>query len=276
VALYLERSVDMIVALLGVLKAGGAYLPLETTHPKGRVQYVLNDARTRVILAQQRTASTLPEHHAQVICLDSDWPRIAAEPVDVPATTVTSENLAYVIYTSGSTGGARGVMVQHRSVVNLAAALRERVYPTDTAPLRVSVNAPLMFDSSVKQLVQLLYGHELCVVPEDVRIDGDALAAYIKGQGIDVLDCTPSQLRLLLASGLFTGASQAPGLVLIGGEAIDEETWQLLASASQTTFFNVYGPTECTVDTTVHCIAPAPTGLRPPRLRPTRLRLTSH
>src|SRR5688572_27659711 len=257
VALFLDRSIEMIVAVLGVIKAGGAYLPLETTQPKGRVQYVLEDAQARVILAQQRTTALLPEHRAQVICLDSDWPIVAAEPDDTPATEITADNLAYVIYTSGSTGGARGVMVQHRSVVNLATALRERVYPPDARPLRVSVNAPLMFDSSVKQLVQVLYGHELCVIPEEIRVDGDELIAYTRLNGIDVLDCTPSQLRLLLAAGLLESESKAPALVLVGGEAIDDETWQLLAYARQTTFFNVYGPTECTVDTTVHRIEPS-------------------
>src|SRR5215218_8438159 len=94
--------------------------------------------------------------------VDSEWTTVAQEPDEAPATHMTSDNLAYVIYTSGSTGGARGVMVQHRSVVNLATTLREQVYPAQQSPLRVSVNAPLMFDSSVKQLVQLLYGHELC------------------------------------------------------------------------------------------------------------------
>ena len=259
VPIYLERSIDMIVALLGVLKAGGAYLPLETTHPKGRVQYVLNDAQARVILAQERTARLLPEHSARVICLDAEWPSIAKEADDTPAINVTPENLAYVIYTSGSTGGARGVMVQHRSVVNLATTLRDRVYPPDPAPLRVSVNAPLMFDSSVKQLVQLLYGHDLCIIPEEVRVDGDALSNYLKLHKIDVLDCTPSQLRLMLPTGLFENDSNAPSLVLIGGEAIDDETWQLLAASKYTTFFNVYGPTECTVDTTVRRIEPSAT-----------------
>ncbi len=259
VAIYLERSVEMIVALLGVLKAGGAYLPLETTHPKGRLQYVLEDAQARVILAQARTATMLPEHRARVICLDSDWPAVAEEADETPTTNTTADNLAYVIYTSGSTGGARGVMVQHRSVVNLATSLREKVYPADGSPLRVSVNAPLMFDSSVKQLIQLLYGHELCVIPAEVRRDGDELVKYLRLHEIDVLDCTPSQLRLLLAGGLFEDDSPAPQLVLAGGEAIDEETWQLLASSKQTTFFNVYGPTECTVDTTVRHIEPTST-----------------
>ena len=259
VAIYLERSVEMIVALLGVLKAGGAYLPLETTHPKGRLQYVLEDAQARVILAQARTATMLPEHRARVICLDSDWPTVAEETDETPATNTTADNLAYVIYTSGSTGNARGVMVQHRSVVNLATSLREKVYPAHGSPLRVSINAPLMFDSSVKQLIQLLYGHDLWVIPEEVRRDGDELVKYLRLHEIDVLDCTPSQLRLLLAGGLFESDGPAPQLVLAGGEAIDEETWRLLASSKRTTFFNVYGPTECTVDTTVRQIEPTST-----------------
>jgi amino acid adenylation domain-containing protein len=259
VAIYLERSVNQILALLGVLKAGGAYLPLETTHPKGRIQYVLDDARVRVILAQERTARTLPEHTARVICLDRDWPAIATAIDKTPDTNTTAENLAYVIYTSGSTGSARGVMVQHRSVVNLATSLRKKVYSSDSSQLRVSVNAPLMFDSSVKQLVQLLYGHELCVIPDAVRVDGEELAGYLKLHGIDVLDCTPSQLRLLLPAGVFESDANAPRLVLIGGEDIDEETWQQLASSKHTTFFNVYGPTECTVDTAVQRVEPSST-----------------
>jgi non-ribosomal peptide synthetase component F len=145
-------------------------------------------------------------------------------------------------------------MVQHRSIVNLATSLREQVYPAQQYPLRISLNAPLMFDSSVKQLIQLIYGHELSIIPEAIRSDGDQLVAYLNRLPIDVLDCTPSQLRLLLASGLFTGDAPVPQLVLVGGEAIDEETWHLLASVQRTTCFNVYGPTECTVDTTVRRI----------------------
>jgi amino acid adenylation domain-containing protein len=250
VALYLERSIDMIVALLGVLKAGGAYLPLETTHPKGRAQYMLEDAGVRVILATSKTATMLPEHRARVISLDSDWNLIAQEPQEPPVTITTADNLAYVIYTSGSTGGARGVMVEHRSLVNLATALREHIYFPHDGALRISLNAPLMFDSSVKQLLQLLYGHELCVIPEEMRADGDLLLAYLKDHEIDLLDCTPSQLRLLLASGLCHTDASAPAMVLAGGEAIDEESWNQFAASKQTTFFNVYGPTECTVDAT--------------------------
>ncbi|HEY6661266.1 MAG TPA: amino acid adenylation domain-containing protein, partial [Pyrinomonadaceae bacterium] len=260
VAIFIERSLEMIVALMGVLKAGGAYLPLETKHPKARVKYMLEDAQAQVILTQHKLVTSLPENSATVISLDTDWRLIAAEPDEAPETTIVPENLAYVIYTSGSTGTARGVMVQHRSLVNLASTLRATVYRDRSTPLRVSVNAPLMFDSSVKQLVQLLHGHELVIIPEAIRTDGQEFLAYVKQQQIDVLDCTPSQLRLLLANGLCEESTVYPSLALVGGEALDEETWRLLAGTKQATFFNVYGPTECTVDTTVCRIEPASEG----------------
>jgi amino acid adenylation domain-containing protein len=254
VAIFLDRSSDAIVGVLGVLKAGGSYLPLDPTYPKEHVRYMLEDAQVSAILTQERLAVSLPEHSATVIPLDSAWHIIAQEPDVNPANTVGAENLAYVIYTSGSTGVARGVMVEHKAVVNLACSLRARVYSNDVSPLRVSLNAPLVFDSSVKQLVQLLYGHALCIIPEAVRRDGDAFLSYLRLHEIDVVDCTPSQLRLLLAGGFFTRHEPIPALVLIGGEAIDEDIWNLLADHDQTIFYNVYGPTECTVDSTVRRI----------------------
>lgn len=250
VAIYLKRSLSTMVAVLGVLKAGGAYLPIDTGYPKARVLHMLQDAQVVLILTEEQLAATLPQHSAARLYLDSDWPSVAAEPEVNPPLTTHAENLAYVIYTSGSTGAATGVMVQHRSVVNLASSLRTGIYPNNETPLRVSVNAPLMFDSSVKQLVQLLYGHELCIVPEEVRMDGREMHAYLQRHAVDVLDCTPSQLRLMLSSGFSASAAPVPSLALVGGEAIDEDTWRRLAVNEQTTFINVYGPTECTVDAT--------------------------
>ncbi|HEX3251988.1 MAG TPA: condensation domain-containing protein, partial [Pyrinomonadaceae bacterium] len=176
-------------------------------------------------------------------------------PVTNPPVVGNSQNLAYVIYTSGSTGNPKGVMVQQASVINLHEALAQSVYAHHTSePLRVSLNAPLSFDSSVKQWLQLLRGHTVCVIPEDVRRDGQELLAYLTRQRIDVLDCTPSQLWLLLEAGLLDHDQTRPSLVLLGGEAIESSTWDLLASCSGRRFFNVYGPTECTVDATAcHC-----------------------
>src|SRR4029079_6294630 len=128
----------------------------------------------------------------RVLCLDSDWPMIDAERADDFHVKVDGEHLAYVIYTSGSTNQPKGVMIRQRSVWNLLESLRETVYPPDDVQLRVSVNAPLAFDSSVKTIFQLLSGHTLHIVPEEVRPDGQALLAFVREEKLDVLDCTPA------------------------------------------------------------------------------------
>jgi amino acid adenylation domain-containing protein len=163
---------------------------------------------------------------------------------------VRPENLAYVIYTSGSTGVSKGVMVQHRSVLNLLTALRRVIYDRyQDRALRVGLNAPLIFDASVKQLIALLMGHSLYLLPEEARNEGKSLLYFIEHNDLDVLDCTPSHLELLLGAGLLQRVKKDCA-ILVGGEAIKKRLWQTLASSEEITFYNVYGPTECTVDAT--------------------------
>jgi len=247
VGLCMQRSLEMIIGLLGTLKAGGAYVPLDPAYPKERLALMMD--KTQIVLTQQSVLSNLPCHAAQVVCLDSSWDLIARESDENPVSETSPESLAYVIYTSGSTGKPRGVMIQHHSVVNLAASLDEAIYDRYPAPLRVSLNAPLVFDSSVKQLVQLFHGHALYILPEEVRPDGLELLAYVNRYGLNVLDCTPSQLKLLLECRLTEGKPSALRAVLVGGEPIDETTWELLSHNEHIDFYNLYGPTECTVDT---------------------------
>jgi non-ribosomal peptide synthetase component F len=144
-------------------------------------------------------------------------------------------------------------MISHRCVLNLHAALRHRLYlPSVSPPARVSLNAPLSFDASVKQWAQLLGGQCLCVIPERVRADAPALLAYLRERGVEVLDTTPAQLRLLLDAGLGDPArqpEQGVRVLLVGGEAIDAALWGRLAAVGLRAY-NVYGPTECTVDST--------------------------
>ncbi|MFP2929773.1 amino acid adenylation domain-containing protein, partial [Pyxidicoccus sp. 3LG] len=247
VALRFERSVEMVVALLGVMKAGGAYVPLDVAWPGQRLDFTLQDCSAPVLLTQSRLAGEwTPSAGTQVLCLDA---LPASLPSHNPAPAASAGNLAYVIYTSGSTGTPKGVMVQHRSVLNLTHALARTVYAGQPAGLRVSVNAPLAFDGSVKQWVQLLDGHCLCIVPEDTRQDPEAMRGWLRRRRVDVLDCTPSLLRLLVEAGLLED-EHAPKLLVPGGEALDEGLWKQLASAPRTRTFNVYGPTECTVDST--------------------------
>jgi surfactin family lipopeptide synthetase A len=251
VGICVERSLQMIVGLLGILKAGGAYVPIAPTYPQERIAYMLKDADVQVLLTQEKLSAQLPEHNAQVVCLDADWKQISQESISNPTSGVQLENLAYVIYTSGSTGKPKGVAIEHRSVINLLQGLEQAIYTVEpNSQLRVSVNGSLAFDTSVKQIIQLLHGHTLDIMPEDIRFDGDALLSYLSHHQIDVFDCTPSQLRLLISSGLLH-SDVALKYVLVGGEAIDESTWQVLAQAENIRFYNVYGPTECTVDATI-------------------------
>lgn len=251
VGICVERSLEMIVGILGILKAGGGYLPLDPEYPTERLLYMLQDAQVRVLLTQKHLITGLPKHQSELVCLDTDWSFIPQAQKSNPCCEVQPENLAYAIYTSGSTGEPKGVMIQHSSVVNLAHGLHQAIYAHhQISPLRVSINGSLAFDTSVKQIIQLIYGHSLNIVPEKVRFDGHAMLSYLRQQKIDVLDCTPSQLRLLISVGLLDSDNH-PQSVLVGGEAIDESMWATLAKAQNINFYNVYGPTECTVDSTI-------------------------
>ncbi|HZI14651.1 MAG TPA: amino acid adenylation domain-containing protein, partial [Myxococcus sp.] len=249
VALCLERSVDMVVALLGVMKAGGCYVPMDPAWPAQRLDFTVRDCGAPVLLTSRKLADTWTPAGTRVLCLDTEAPVLDAHLTEDLPPVGLPDNLAYIIYTSGSTGTPKGVMIQHRSVLNLQGALRQSVYVGQPEGLRVSVNAPLAFDASVKQWVQLLDGHCLCIVPEATRQDPEAMLRWVERHRVDVLDCTPSLLRLMVQAGLLRSAS-APKLLVPGGEAIDELLWRRLAEAPCTRTFNVYGPTECTVDTT--------------------------
>ena len=250
VGVLMQRSVEMIVSLFGVLKAGGAYVPLDPDYPAERLNFMLADASVEVLLTQRGQAEAMPDDARQIVCLDAEWEDIAQMSAENPRGETVSENLAYVIYTSGSTGRPKGVMIEHRSVVNLVCALSETVYAGRGGALRVSMNAPLAFDASVKQIMQLLHGHTLCIIPEEVRRDSIALLSYLTEHKVEVLDCTPSQLRWLQSEGLDERPGMALNLVLVGGEAVDSPLWQELCKSRRLTFYNVYGPTECCVDVT--------------------------
>ncbi|WP_164021814.1 non-ribosomal peptide synthetase, partial [Pyxidicoccus trucidator] len=259
VAFCLERSAEAVVALLGVMKSGGGYVPLDPAWPLQRRTLTLQDCRAPVLLTRQALVDGWHPAGARVLCLDTEAALLASRPTHDPAPVTSAANLAYVIYTSGSTGTPKGVMIQHHSVLNLRHALRQSVYAGQPAGLRVSVNAPLSFDASVKQLVQLLDGHCLFLVPDVIRQDPRALVDWVRRHRVDVLDCTPSLLRLMLQEGLLQGET-APRLLVPGGESLDEATWLELAAAPATRTFNVYGPTECTVDSTAFGVR---TGTRP-------------
>ncbi|WP_420811521.1 amino acid adenylation domain-containing protein [Myxococcus stipitatus] len=249
VAFCLERSTSALVALLSILKAGAAYVPLDASYPLERLSFMLEDSRAPFVLTQSHLLPRLSSSSSP-LCLDDKafLAALDALPTSNPSHLTLPSHPAYVIYTSGSTGRPKGVVIHHSSVVNLLHALSSSVFSDVTRPLRFSLNAPLSFDASVKQLVFLSQGHALCFVPQAAREDVPLLLSWLSRHSVDVFDCAPSHLRLLLDEGL--SSFHRPLRLLIGGESIDDSLWASLSSSPNLHPFNVYGPTECTVDAT--------------------------
>jgi amino acid adenylation domain-containing protein len=259
VGLCVERAVEMMTGLLGILKAGGAYIPLDPGYSAGRLAYMLADAAPRVVLTQERLRPRLPTRTAEVISLDQDWHTMASQEtgnLDPKIAGLSASHLAYVIYTSGSTGNPKGVMIEHRNVVNHWRAL-EPLYRKPHDCRRIGANAPFTFDASVQQFIQLLSGCTLYLVPQGARLDPKSLLTFLARNQIEGIDCTPSQLSAWLSAGLLNDNTSLR-TVLVGGEAIDPGLWTTLSRSSRVTFYNVYGPTECTVDSTATLINRAP------------------
>ena len=255
VGVCLPRSLQMLVALLAVMKAGAAYVPLDPAYPRERLSFILKDASCAAVITDGERVDRGLFRDVDVPLVDvaSDKEAIGQQSRANPENKTAPDNAVYVIYTSGSTGRPKGVVVAHRSVINLYHSLRKIVY-NGKSDLRVSLNAPILFDASVQQLVLLLSGSTLVIIPDDARTNIDRFIDIVQKQRIDVLDCVPSQLKLMLAQGLFDPGQWAPSMCLPGGEAIDMQTWDQLRQMNQTQFFNMYGPTECTVDSTIHAI----------------------
>ncbi len=243
VGIFLERSAEMVVALLAVLKTGGAYLPLDPVYPPDRIAYVLEDAGARAILTQASLADALPAHGAEVVRVDE----AAAEGAGGPdAVAVSPENAAYAIYTSGSTGKPKGVVVPHRAVVNFLATMRERPgLSADDVLLAVTT---LSFDIAGLELwLPLVVGARVVVASRDTAADARLLAERAAACGATVMQATPATWRMLLTAG-WTGK---PGLrALCGGEALDGELARRLRPLVGE-LWNLYGPTETTIWSTV-------------------------
>ncbi|QKW08919.1 amino acid adenylation domain-containing protein [Streptomyces sp. NA04227] len=249
---------EMVVGLLGVLRAGAAYVPLDLSYPVERLAFMLEDSGAEVMVVGADVPAAVAGRGVVV-----DVPRGEVSPEEVAGADAGGvrgevagpDDLAYVIYTSGSTGQPKGVEVTHRALANLMTALRDELAGDRllSPGLQGLLLSPLSFDSSVKQLLLMCEGVTLHVLNESTRKDPAAVAAYVCEQRIDEFNCTPTMLRALIDSGLF-GREHTPRFSLIGGEAIDPELWLMLSALSARyghSAFNLYGPTECTVDATL-------------------------
>ncbi|NEE15051.1 amino acid adenylation domain-containing protein, partial [Streptomyces sp. SID7499] len=262
VAVAMERDTELIVALLAVLKAGGAYLPIDPEYPAPRVAHMLTDAAPALVLTSTACRSAVPEAVTGPTVLVDD-PAVTAELAGYEAGPVVDsertgvllpEHPAYVIYTSGSTGRPKGVLVPHRGVVSLceqhAAGPVFGPVPTARAEdgrLRVALTTSVSFDASWNQLSALFTGHELHVADSVTRRDAGLLVRWLDTHRIDFLEVTPSYLRLLLDEGLLDGTRRRPARIGVGGEATGRDLWERLRTTEHLEGFNFYGPTECTV-----------------------------
>jgi amino acid adenylation domain-containing protein len=248
VGLCIERSVEMIVALLGILKAGGAYVPLEPTSPQERLAFLLADTEVTVLLTQDRLVKHLPETAAQVICLDTDWASIAQEAVANLVSEAAADNLAYVMYTSGSTGRPKGVSVIHRSVVRLVNGTTYAHFSNDEIFLQL---APLAFDASTFEIWgPLLNGARLVVLPPQPPSLAE-IGQTLEQQKVTTLWLTAGLFHLMVESQLdrLRGVRQ----LLAGGDVLSVPQVQtVLRELDGITLINGYGPTEGTTFTCCH------------------------
>jgi amino acid adenylation domain-containing protein len=247
VGICIERSLDMLVGLLGILKAGGAYVPLDPSYPPERLAYMLSDSQMTVLVTQQHLVSLLPEHHAKVVCLDTDWESISKENAENLYCDGILEQLAYVIYTSGSTGKPKGVQIPHGAVINFLNSMQRKPGLTDQDILLAITT--ISFDIAVLELyLPLILGAKVVLVSREVSIDGIELLKLLKASNATVMQATPATWQLLLAAG-WNGQSNLK--VLCGGEPLPQKlAHQLLTRASS--LWNMYGPTEATVWATTY------------------------
>ncbi|PLZ98350.1 non-ribosomal peptide synthetase, partial [Fischerella thermalis CCMEE 5268] len=247
VGICVERSLEMIIALLAILKAGGAYIPLDPIFPQERLAFMLEDSQISVLLTQQHLLPSLPAHQAQVICLDSDWQNIATQSKTTLGSNVEPENLSYTIYTSGSTGKPKGVQITHRSVVNFLTAIQQKLRLTNTDNL-LSVTT-LSFDIAVLEIfLPLTTGAKLTLVSREVATDGAQLLQQLNNSAASVMQATPATWRMLLDAG-WEGNAQLR--ILCGGEALPHNLASQLRQRAANVW-NLYGPTETTIWSTIH------------------------
>lgn len=245
VGICVERSLEMILGLLGILKAGAAYVPLDPSYPKERLALMLNDAGVHLLLTQQRLLETLPEHEAHVVCLDNA--DIVAESDENPRSNVSTANLAYVIYTSGSTGRPKGVMVPHQSIANRVLWMQS-AFPLTGEDL-VLQKTPFSFDASVWEFfAPLLAGARLLIARPGGHQDNAYLVDVVAREKVTTLQLVPSMFRVLLETKGIEACNSGLRRVFCGGEALPAAVQEKSFATLTADLHNLYGPTETAID----------------------------
>jgi len=247
IGIYMDRSVDLIVAILGILKSGAAYVPFDRADPPARLRFKINDCGARMTITSSRCIGDLlflTEKETLPLSLDEYGDELQKAPCSDPACVNGSRNLAYVIYTSGSTGTPKGVMIEQYGVINLAFSHRKSLDITGDS--RILHFAPSSFDASVSTLFcALLNGATLCMCTEEMRKDAAKLSAFIAGSQISHIDI-PARLLEILPNDLDCTSLRS---IITAGEVCESRTMEYWGGRIK--LINAYGPTESTVCTTV-------------------------
>jgi amino acid adenylation domain-containing protein len=240
VAIFMERSPRVVVALMAVLKAGGAYLPLDPEYPKERLAYMIGHAGVSVLLTESQLVNSLPEHAATVVCLDTDREAITSRGLENPSGDTMSRNLAYVIYTSGTTGKPKGVMIEHRGVANLASWQAHNFGITQAS--RILQFFSYSFDGAVGETFMALLNGATLVMLDPDYMEASKLIDFINEQGVTICVFVPSMLKQLDPDRL-----QRPEQLTV--VSVGETCSADLATRwlTRCNFMNAYGPTENTV-----------------------------
>ncbi|MFF2621954.1 amino acid adenylation domain-containing protein [Oerskovia jenensis] len=275
VALAVPRGIDFVVALFATLRAGAAYVPLDAAHPADRLCAIVEAAGARAVVLDESfrglvgpvlagraevPVHPVPPEHAGPPTVTHAPLAGDAHPTrsDDPWPGYRHDRLAYVMYTSGSTGAPKGVAIEHGGLVNMLRNHRAEIFEPLVAsrpaglrgePVRVAHTVSFAFDMSWEELLWLVDGHEVHLLDEAVRRDPHAMATYCAAERIDVVNVTPSVCSALLAEGLLDEGRYRPGLVLLGGEAVGAEVWDAIVATPGTRGYNLYGPTEYTINT---------------------------
>ncbi|MGL6340754.1 MAG: non-ribosomal peptide synthetase, partial [Waterburya sp.] len=258
VGICIERSLEVIIAILGILKAGGAYLPLDPAYPQERINLIIEDAQISLLLTTQHLIAQLSTKSVQAIAIDTEWHNISQHYNHNLTRYVNGDNLAYVIYTSGSTGKPKGVAIAHRSLVNFVQAAVQK-YEINNRD-RVLQFSTINFDASVEEIYPcLISGGTLVLRTEEMGYSPSLLLQKCRDYGITILDLPTAFWHLLtmqLESDPTLELSSSIRLVIIGGETVNRDkvvTWNRLVGKS-CQLINTYGPTEATVVATSYSI----------------------
>ena len=248
-----DRSIDMVVGVLGILKTGGAYTPLDPHFPEDRIEFMLQDSSSGILITQSNIRERFGRFSGRIVCMDSDmdsdWEMISKEKYSNPTPLASPDDLAYVIYTSGSTGKPKGVQISHRALVNFLCSMRNEPGLTETDTL-LSVTTMSFDIFGLELFLPLITGAKVVIAERDDTLDGSRLSKLLEEHKVSVMQATPSTWRLLIESGWSGGDALK---VLCGGEAFPSElVGPLMERCAE--LWNLYGPTETTIWSTVYRI----------------------